>query len=175
MEFLAHSWPFILGFIAEGEVALLFWLLQFSDTPGQWFLILAWAGTLSFLSFEFYYALGYHSHHILRRVLPRNWQQKIQPYQQKRSLFALVLFLRFLYGVRNPLAVWLGWRKYSPWRFLAGNLIGVILWLAALFTLFYFVRESAQSLLQEYRSLLLWVYLTLLAGFVLYHIFSRRG
>jgi membrane protein DedA with SNARE-associated domain len=162
MDFLLQSWPYLVGFALEGDVALLFWLLHFAASPRWWPVILILAGTISLLSFQLYYLLGRTGHRALKRWISPEIQQKIERWSRRHPPFLLVLFMRFLYAVRNPLAVWLGFQRYPAGRFLLGNAVGDVLWLATLFMLFYFLRAGAGNMLLRYQKHLLTLYFILL-------------
>ncbi len=166
MEFLLQSWPYLVGFALEGEVALLFWLLHFSASPWWWPVILLLAGLISLLSFQFYYLLGRAGHRVLERRVSPDVQQKMEHWIHRHPPFLLIVFMRFLYAVRNPLAVWLGFQRYPAGRFLFGNAVGDVLWLGTLFALFYLLRSAAKDFLLRYQKHLLTLYFILLFLFL---------
>lgn len=173
MDFLQHSWLFIAGFILQGESALIFWLLSFAGQPTAWPLILSIAGALSFFSFEFYFYLGRAGDSLLRKPPLRALGGRVNRLPNFSRPAPVILTMRFLYGIRNIIALWLGIRRYRAARFALLNLTGDALWLGVWFMIFYLFRAAAGNFLVTYQNILLLIYLFLIGGILLWQ-FIRR-
>ena len=141
--------PFIIGFIIHGEPALFIWLLYFINQPVNWIWICSIAAILSNLSFLTFYFIGYFAYKFdslqniyqrLTKRLPKKNFKLPQP--------LLIFFLRFLFGIRNPIAIIFGLRKYDIKKFALYNFLGSIIWICVWFC--FFILS-----VREYKSLLL--------------------
>ena len=154
-ENLKQALPFIIGFFIHGESALFLWLLFSANRPAYWIWISGFAVLASNLSFLFYYLIGFFSFrlvgrfHAMERIIKRVPDAKLNVQSPP-----VLLLLRFLVGVRNPIAVYLGIRKFSPSKFVIYNFLGSLLWIVVWFGLFYFVRNEIYGLLIRYRNIL---------------------
>jgi membrane protein DedA with SNARE-associated domain len=154
MQF-THALPFIVGFFLRGESALFVWLLYSANEPAQWVWICSFAVIASNLSFLFYYSLGYFSARYIKLYHPlNNLLEKISHLKINVRSAWLLLLLRFLLGVRNPIAAYLGMMKFPPFKFALFNFLGSLIWIAVWFGVFYFIRNETYAFLLRYKSVL---------------------
>ena len=79
------------------------------------------------------------------------WQAKAERIQQLLARWEIPLLLgfRFLYGLRNPIPFVVGAVGYSPWRFLAFNVVGAAVWATAVGLLGYVFGETIEHLADD--------------------------
>lgn len=162
-----NSLPYLAGFLLQGEPGLFMWFAHFVNRPEVWKWICIIAVIISNISFTFYFFAGYYVEKFL------HLREKIYKIASKfeKPNFTLpaplvILFMRFLLFVRNPIAVYLGIKKYKPWKFLLYNFAGSILWITVWFFLFYSVQLEIHKILQDYSKILYILYIVFLIGWV---------
>ncbi|MEJ2637823.1 MAG: hypothetical protein P8184_21375 [Calditrichia bacterium] len=85
-----------------------------------------------------------------------------------RFRWLVVLSMRFLYGIRNLTALWLGTQKYPSLRYLLLNLIGGLIWISIWFLIFFLFRTLALQYYQSYIHTIRYLYLAALGVFLLW-------
>jgi membrane-associated protein len=160
--------PFLIGFIIQGEPALFIWLLYFINQPVNWIWICSIAVILSNLSFLTFYFIGYFANKsfTLQKFIKR-LTAKLPKKNLKLPQPLLLLFLRFLFGIRNPIAIIFGLRKYDIKKFVLYNFLGSILWISTWFCMFYIIRTGIQKVITEYREVLYSLYIVFLVLWIL--------
>ena len=174
-----ESIPFIVGFIMRGESGLLMCLLYYANHPEYWFLICGFAVIASNVSFLCYYSLGFYADRfnslhkyveILKKRIPAPSIHVPTP--------LVLLILRFLIGVRNPAAVFIGIKKYSVVQFTIYNFLGSIIWILSWFGVFYVLRSGTYNALVQYGNVIYTAYGALLivwiAGSFLLNAFKEK-
>ncbi|RMH80521.1 MAG: hypothetical protein D6681_18580 [Calditrichaeota bacterium] len=169
-DFLKLSWPFIIGFAVQGESTLVVWCLTFADRPSFWPGIAAWCVTLSFISFQGYYLAGRISPVLLRRIGLRRVERFLTSHGRLRHYWLLVLLMRFLYGLRNPIAIWLGAQNYPAGRFALFNLLGDLIWIAVWMGGIYWMQWLVPVYFARYVRLLRYGYFGALILILLYQV-----
>ena len=129
------------------------------------------AVVISNLSFMFYFFTGYYSENFLRlrekiSVIAGKFERRTFTFPRP----VLILFMRFLFLVRNPLAVYLGIKKYEPRKFIFYNFAGSIIWITVWFAVFYSARLGMYKILQEYSRTLHIVYIVFLISWIIYSV-----
>jgi membrane protein DedA with SNARE-associated domain len=154
--------PFAAGLIFQGESGLFAWLLYYSNQPWTWIWICLTAIAFSNFSFTFYFYLGRFAESSIKI------QKKIEPLLKRAKSLkinfenpGLIIFLRFLFGVRNAITVLLGIKKYPLPKFFLLNFLGSLIWITGWFGLFYLIRSGVQQILIIYRHYLY-------AGYILF-------
>jgi len=79
------------------------------------------------------------------------WQAKATRIQELLARWEVPLLLgfRFLYGLRNPIPFVVGAVGYSPWRFLAFNAIGAVVWATTVGLLGYVFGETLERVADD--------------------------
>ena len=171
--------PFIIGFIVQGEPALFLWLLYFSNQSVNWWLICAIAVVLSNLSFLTFYFIGFFANKsITLQKFIKRITEKLPQKDLNLSQLLLILFLRFLFGIRNPISILFGLRKYNVKKFVLYNFLGSIIWISTWFSLFYIIRSGIQKFIIGYREFLYSLYIIFLLiwiVWILIHNFIKRS
>ncbi len=168
MEFLETSWPFILGFIVQGEVMMILWFLKFAGEPSLWVYIGAICAILSFMAFQLDYLIGRLAPHFLQRFNLEKADRFLTQNKLLKYEWILILMIRFLFGVRNPIAIWLGVQNYSSARFITFNFLGVLIWIGFWFWVFYVFREMTPVYFQNYGSILNYVSFGIIGSIILF-------
>lgn len=170
MDFLNSSWPFIVGFILQGEIAMVLWFLEFANYPQFWIYISSICAAFSFLAFQVNFLIGKSAPKILQRLSLQKVENFLQKYRIASFHWMIILFSRFLYGFRTPIAIWFGLQRYSTSYFVIFNLLGTFIWIGVFFLLFYLFREVALAYLQNYLHQLYYVYLIVISMVILYKV-----
>ncbi len=158
-----NSLPYLAGYLLQGEPGLFMWFVHFVNRPETWEWICIIAVIISNISFILYFFAGYFAERFL------NLHEKIYKVASKLKRHSvklpepiLIIFMRFLFIVRNPIAVYLGIKKYKMWKFILYNFAGSILWISIWFSLFYSVQLELHNILQVYSKVLYISYIVFL-------------
>jgi len=135
-------------------------------------------------------ALGEQLYFSLVRWQGKRWSARLSGLSDKLSRAdrllqryggAVVLLMRFLYGIRPLLPAMLGLSTIPCWRFALLNLLGALLWAGVFALLGYLAGDAASLLLTELRRLERWVLVavvsfSLILALVRWHrLWWRRG
>ncbi|NOX38910.1 MAG: hypothetical protein GXO78_15385 [Calditrichaeota bacterium] len=170
-SFLKNSWIFIVGFALQGEPMLILWLLYFYGSPFHWTLIFGIALLMSYFTGVVYYSLGRWAPQMswLDRWL-KNHQDKFSARIPHRMPGLFLIVMKFLYGLRNPLAIYLGYIRFPLGLFLFWTFWGTLLWLSLYFAGVYLMGLYFQKVIMTYRYALWYIYAGLFIGWGLFQL-----
>ncbi len=167
-----NSLPYLAGYLLQGEPGLFMWFIHFANRPEIWKWICIIAVVISNISFTLYFLAGYYAENFLHL---REKIFKIASKLERHSLNfpepIIVVFMRFFFLIRNPIAVYLGIKKYKLWKFILYNFAGSILWISVWFFLFYSVQLEIHNILSIYSKAL---YISYIVFLFLWIIISLR-
>lgn len=176
----AHGyWVLALGCLLEGETVLLLAGLAAHRGLLDPATVVAVAAASGFAGDEFFFWLGRrHGAAVLAR-----WPTLARQSARVRALLerwheAVIVGVRFAYGLRVAGPVLLGSTPLPAWRFALFNALGACLWAAAVAALGWSFGAAAQALLGRLRHLEGWLFVALLvlalALALLRHLAARR-
>ena len=160
-------WALFVGTFLEGEMVLvLAGLMAHAKYLNIWAVIgVAFAGSL--LGDQFFFFLGRWKGKPFLEYLGRRlyWQPRIERAHVllERHHTWILLTFRFLYGLRSVIPFVVGAGRVRVGRFILLNVIGGIVWAAAIGTLGYLFGEALRLILADVRRYELWVLLALAA------------
>ncbi len=176
---MKNSWIFIIGFALQGEPMLILWLLYFYGHPVYWGVIFGIALFMSYFTGVVYYVLGRWAPQLGRLDKWLNkYQDKFSSRIPRRMPGLFLIAMKFLYGLRNPLAIYLGYVRFPAGLFLFWTFWGTLLWLALYFAGVYLMGLYFHKVIQTYRYALWYVYGTLLviwSGFQFKKMWKKRS
>lgn len=141
------------GCMVEGEVALLLGAIAAQENvlwyPG--ILAAGFAGTV--VGNNFWFHLG---HRAGQPFINRHRHWRVRARYARRLLerygAAVIIGLRFFYGIRSVVAVVIGTARVSPLKFFVYDLIGAVLWLTIVGTVMYFLGAALDTALAALDS-----------------------
>lgn len=160
----AHGyWILALGCLLEGETVLVLAGLAAHRGLLDPLAVVAIAAVAGFAGDEFFFWLGRRHGATLVTRWPALGRQsaRIQGLVERRHE-ALIIGLRFAYGLRMAGPIWMGMSALSAWRFAAFNLLGAILWAVVVGGVGWVFGAAAEALLGELRHIEGWLFLGLL-------------
>ncbi len=175
--FQAHGyWALALGCLFEGETALL--LAGFAAHRG-WLdplAVFSIAAAAGFAGDQVFFWIGRrHGPAVLRRWPALGSQRARLQRGLQRWPKAMVLGVRFAYGLRIAGPLLIGASAMPAWRFTVLNALGALLWAAVVGGAGWVFGEAAQQLLGRVQHLEDWLLLVvLLAGAVVWLLRHRR-
>jgi membrane protein DedA with SNARE-associated domain len=171
-------WLLAIGCLLEGETVLI--LAGFAAHRGYLdpVAVLAVASAAGFAGDQFYFWLGRrHGAAVLAR-----WPALAQQTQRVQRLVtryheAVIIGVRFAYGLRIAGPILLGTTPVSGWRFGVFNALGAVLWAGLIGAFGWVFGHAAEALFTEIRHIEGWLLLGLAAAGVLVWWWrrSRRG
>jgi membrane protein DedA with SNARE-associated domain len=168
-------WALALGCLLEGETLLV--LAGFAAHLG--YLQLPWvvavAALTGFAGDQFFFWLGRrHGAAVLRR-LPSLQRHSPRVYRLIRTHpVALVVGMRFAYGMRIAAPLMVGASPLAAGRFALLNAVGALLWAVSIAGLGWGFGGAAEAVLGNLRRLEGWLALALLIGLLLIGLWRRR-
>jgi len=126
-------------------------------------LVVLVAFTGSFVSDQLYFFLGRKKGlaYLDKHPLWKKKSDRIQNLMQRHQILVILLF-RFVYGIRSITPFLIGVSGVSPFKFLALNAVGAIMWAIALTSLGYLSGHAAQLLLDDIKQ-----YEFIIMGFII--------
>lgn len=171
-------WMLAIGCLLEGETVLL--LAGFAAHRGYLnpVAVLAIASAAGFLGDQFYFWLGRrHGAALLARwpslaLQAGRVQRLVARYHE-----AVIIGVRFAYGLRVAGPILLGTTPISGWRFAVLNALGAVLWACLIGALGWVFGHAAEAMFAEIRHIEGWLLLGLAAaGALVWWLHrSRRG
>ncbi len=158
-----NSLPYIAGYLLQGEPGLFMWFIRFVNRPELWKWICIIAVVFSNISFILYFLAGYYAEkflHLSKKIF--KFASKFEKHSLNLPKPIVIIFMRFLLLIRNPVAVYFGIKKYKPWKFIIYNFAGSILWISVWFFLFYSVQLEIHNILRVYSKILYISYIVFL-------------
>jgi membrane protein DedA with SNARE-associated domain len=167
-------WAVFAGALAEGEAVLL--VAGYAAHRGLLKLpeVMFVAFVASALGDQLYFFLGRrHGPKVFARFASlAGHAQRVQPLLS-RYPNALILGMRFMYGLRTAGPIALGAMGVPPLKFVALNLLGAAVWAAAIATIGYQFGNALQWLLDDLRSIEEGLLATLLLAGLAWAIYRR--
>lgn len=155
-------WVLALGCLLEGETVLL--LAGFAAHRGYLhpLVVLAVASAAGFAGDQFYFWLGRrHGAAVLARW-PKLAQQASRVHRLiDRHHGAMIVAMRFAYGLRVAGPVLIGTTTLPAWRFAAFNALGAVLWASLVGAAGWVFGQAAEAALTEVRQVEGWLLLGL--------------
>jgi len=156
-------WILALGCLLEGESLLL--LAGFAAHRGLLdpVAVVGIAAVAGFTGDQLFFWLGRRHGAALLARWPSLAQQSTRVHRLiERWHEALIVGIRFAYGLRIAGPVLIGTSAVPAWRFAVFNALGAILWALVVASVGWFVGAAAQSLLGDLRRIEGWLFLGLL-------------
>ena len=174
----AHGyWVLTVGCLLEGETILV--LAGFAAHQGYLnpLAVIAVAALAGFVGDQFYFWLGRrHGHAVMAR-----WPSVVAHNDRLQALVgryhaAVIVGVRFAYGLRIAGPILIGMSPVSSYRFALLNAMGAMLWACLIGGIGWVFGHAAESLMGEVRSAEVWLVLALAGiGFVIWWIRRSRG
>ena len=157
-------WVLVVGCLLEGEAVLVLAGLAAHSGHMNPFAVVAIAAAAGFAGDQFYFWLGRrHGNAVIRR-----WPSVVAHSDRlQRMIFryheALIVGIRFAYGLRIAGPVLIGMSTVSSRRFALFNALGAVIWACVVPGVGWVLGHAAQSLLAQARSWEAWILLGLAA------------
>lgn len=168
-------WALALGCLLEGETLLV--LAGFAAHRGMldpW-AVVAIAATAGFIGDQAFFWLGRRHGAALISRWPALARQSARVHRLvERWHEALIVGVRFAYGLRIAGPLLIGTTAVPAWRFAAFNALGALLWAAAVSAVGWMLGAAAQALLGELRHIEGWLFVGLLAALAIVALVRRR-
>lgn len=168
-------WALTLGCLLEGETLVI--LAGFAAHLGYLQLpwVIAVAALAGMAGDQFYFWLGRRQGDAVLRRFPSLQRHSARVHRLIESHpAALVIGMRFAYGMRIAAPVIVGSSPLPAGRFAVLNAAGALLWAVAFAGLGWFFGRAAEAVLGDLRQVEGWLALALLAGLVLVAAWRRR-
>jgi membrane protein DedA with SNARE-associated domain len=168
-------WVLAVGCLLEGETLLV--LAGFAAHRGLLdpAAVVAIAATAGFVGDQAFFWLGRYRGAALIARWPLLARQSARVHRLvERWHEALIVGVRFAYGLRIAGPVLIGSSAVSAWRFAAFNALGAVLWAVAVASVGWVFGAAAQALLGEFRHIEGWLFLGLLLALGLWALVRRR-
>lgn len=182
MDQLVHQygyWAVLLGTIMEGETVLIAGGVAAKLGMLNIWIVIACAAVGGFVGDQLFFAVG---HHLGASWFDRHpkWNRKIHRIRElvRRHENWLIVFCRFMYGMRILTPAVLGTCRVPRLKFIVLNAMGACVWGALFGTLGYLLGLTAQRWLRHFQDQFHWLVIglaVLAAGALIWYLRRRKS